>query len=1055
MYVSLRKKEEAKTPLDELEDDLLEDENRSFQGDTSQATPQVTPQSTPQVKRGSAKVTPRPIAPRSSDSAVRYSAETPVVPRNKCVTLCASNSDMLSNVTPRSKASVRQKASVVFASLPLSNNYKCIVVMHIVRRLLREEETRALFRYMLQEELGSNVSVVPSQSQNSSEVLARKKLFSSPIFTSNVQKVVTSHADCNAENLWTYKVKLNSLVRKLCIARSKKQFEKVEEVVQRIKQITTLRKAAKATCMSWGVMSWTVRKPVSKDNRSVTSSEITAIETFLSRGTISQSLPTKRHAKKLYMRMALTKAYEEFEWEQEMLGNRVIKFATFYKYLPKNIRCMGETPYRHCQCEICINIGLLLSACHACDVEGLPRRVTLVILMNLCPPAVGEAEALDEVDRECIMRDCSMCKGRFSETILEKNKDMDLAKTVGWHQWEKKSEFGKVVDYDKFRHTGAVSELLGLLAHSLQRYSSHMFHFKWQGEMYERRKKNMKVGEVLMQCDFAQNVEHSYAVKPQSSHWHHNQTTMHGNTVHYPCNSDTCVTKPHLVTADLLMLSDDKNHDAHAVRAFDNTALKWLHDNGVKVDRMFQYTDNAGSQYKCKQSFDDLSKRDLPWERSYGGASHAKGDCDKAFGQVKCMLSRANRTQAADVGCTNSMYKYCNENFETTRVENGCTVYMRRFFLVNDIDRSEETDCVTYVGTQRLHCVRNTGLRGVIDIRTSSCSCRPCITHNEPCEEGEIMDLFQRADISGEKRDLDFKSSMWGDDYTHKQAAPKKARQVKKSGTLLRDINVTLPLRSKPLTLNLPPELVALDQRSDKFPGFLHAAELIESVKSFDELFELVTAWDMPRAQGFKSAALPMPWDSTDTKTVKYMPCDLQEKNIPVKISADGNCLPSSVSRLLYGHSGRSREMRVRLTHDLVKNKRYHLNENFLSKGTPPGTKGFRRFYCSQSVAYREMEDDLSKAEVHEELYKKEVMASRNPGMYCGMWHLHAAANVMVRPVFCIYPVATFAPAEVGLINRKIMPLLPAGKNSTPVRLMWTVTSANSPGFTHIVPLVP
>ncbi len=159
--------------------------------------------------------------------------------------------------------------------------------------------------------------------------------------------------------------------------------------------------------------------------------------------------------------------------------------------------------------------------------------------------------------------------------------------------------------------------------------SWHLFNFKWQGQQFELAKSSLRDSEVLMVMDFTQNFEHKYGQEPQSSHWYHTTTTMHPVVCYYKCLDCHNMRKE-----ELIMLSDDMDHNAYAVKAFENKALEHLHEGGMTVMQAIQFMDNCAAQYKSHKLFDILSYRKIPFERHYFRSQHGKGPGDAAIGRV-------------------------------------------------------------------------------------------------------------------------------------------------------------------------------------------------------------------------------------------------------------------------------------------------------------------------------------------------------------------------------------------------------------------------------------
>ena len=1035
---------------------------------------------------------------------------------------------------------VRVAASRAFNALPKSNNYKCAVVDVLCKRLLKRKETSTRFREYLPNiaKLGGLGTLAP----------VTQNFGASPRKVAKVQKIV----------------------RKLCVARSKKKWKRVERFVGDIKQLTSLRNASAMTNMSWGNFHWTCTVPDSHDERSVSKVDKENIVKFLSHTNITQQLPFKRYKNVSFMRVALSCAYYQYDIEQAAAGNRVLSFASFHKHLPKWVRLMSKTPYRHCQCSICVNFCLLIDGIHGAGLTGLPKRLTEVILHSLCMSRTSfEGVTLSDCRRACIFRECPQCRrGKLSQHILNKNRQVDLQRQVRWHQWGwRRDDNGDKMDYDRHHITGKVSELIILFESQALRMSHHLFHYKWQGEMFERRKRNMEVGELLVVMDFAQNMEHKRAVEPQSAHWQHHTTTMHPAVCNYPCEfcSDHA-----LVTEELMMLTEDKVHDALAVHAFENVMLKYFEETGVTVRRLFRYTDNCAAQYKCFTAFDLLSRRQFPVEYVNYGARHAKNTADGYVGRVKDLVEEHNRNELSDVGDTDSMYRYCAAVLATTKLGPcGHVHYSRRFFLVDNIDRSFQSDFVTLPGSQSLHCVRNTGTVGVLDTRVSACSCRPCVSGDGDCEEEGNVDVFQRQSIDPSRSEsLDFVSTLWNDAKVCKlnptkprpatgtmstqsrsslgksrkrhgdnsrssspssgRGKEKKKKSRHRSGdkkerrrSRERDFSqesgdsrhqrksgagssraslpsgsetpggqgskkqsgagssrASLPSASETpggddskkqkVTQKVtqeadrglsfpalsPEEITRVEGRSATFPGFSAGMGKIAACTGFDQLHKLVTGWVLPPLPA-RMHPDALRWDVQDEASEKHMPGGAMPSGrwLPVKTSADGNCLPHALSRLQFGHEGRHAEMRLRLTVELTQNWKSYLDNHKLAAGANGVEDDISAFYAQNSESFKEGMDIKAK-HIVKHVYAKEVLHTRLTGINCGLWHLHAAANIMGRPVQSVFPNVPSFTIPRAYVHRTMLPDLVTGIQRDTARLLWTVVNDDSHHFQHIVPLV-
>ena len=62
---------------------------------------------------------------------------------------------------------------------------------------------------------------------------------------------------------------------------------------------------------------------------------------------------------------------------------------------------------------------------------------------------------------------------------------------------------------------------------------THSFIAKMQKEFYSDKKANLKVGEVAINCDFAENYSFILQDEVQFHHWNNSQTTIHPFIIYY------------------------------------------------------------------------------------------------------------------------------------------------------------------------------------------------------------------------------------------------------------------------------------------------------------------------------------------------------------------------------------------------------------------------------------------------------------------------------------------------------------------------------------------
>ncbi len=312
-----------------------------------------------------------------------------------------------------------------------------------------------------------------------------------------------------------------------------------------------------------------------------------------------------------------------------------------------------------------MNFSLLVDALVAAKLQGVSRRMTELVLQTLCSPrdAPAETVTISDCHHDCIFRECCRCRFvLFKQRLLEANPDFNFRQNVAWHQWVTKEdqETGKCHNCHKVLYHDSVFKLLDVFGACVTTQSKHLFHFHWQGHQFELIRQNLKPGQLLMVMDFTQNYEHKQADKPQSSHWHHRQTTMHPNVAYFICPNASCGLQ---WKEDLMMLTEDREHCSWAVKAFEDWAFEYLEKEvGLKITRIIELTDNCAAQYKSRAPFQIISEHPFPLEIHYFGQWHGKGPGDAAIGRLKRQLDDRQRIEQCDIGDTLSMWEYCVES---------------------------------------------------------------------------------------------------------------------------------------------------------------------------------------------------------------------------------------------------------------------------------------------------------------------------------------------------------------------------------------------------------
>ena len=479
-------------------------------------------------------------------------------------------------------------------------------------------------------------------------------------------------------------------------------------------------------------------KKSENQGRNVTDGDKADVLKHYGKNSVSVQFPHKRYNHKRYLRDTREELYDQYAAEQKEKERRVLSISSVDRIIGKEFKTSDKTPKLECECKDCLNYGLTSSAMIVQEVRGIHRKFTDNILDCLCPckqqagpvnrrlnmdnDVTNDRFTILDVDRDCLFRFCTKCGVmKKYHRILEENKSLQLHAPVHWRQWVK-DDSGRTITVD-FK-----TPLVTLIKHwcyLTESMSNHLFDYKWQGHQFEKCKNRLKHGDVLFVMDFAQNLTHRSQNEAQSAHWKREATTLHPIVCYYRCpQSGGC---NEIVTHDMAFVTPDLSHDPWAIYTFETTAISVLKERGIRVKRIFEFTDNCAGQYKSRRVFLMLSKWQIPIHRNYFGSMHGKGPSDGVSGRLAKLMEKAVNT-GTDIRNTAEFAFYFKKHWATEVPREATVTCMhnhRSIQYIRDIDRETCTDDgSTIPATRIIHSVRNVGIHGVVEVRRNSCFCR-------------------------------------------------------------------------------------------------------------------------------------------------------------------------------------------------------------------------------------------------------------------------------------------------------------------------------------------
>ena len=132
------------------------------------------------------------------------------------------------------------------------------------------------------------------------------------------------------------------------------------------------------------------------------------------------------------------------------------------------------------------------------------------------------------------------------------------------------------------------SELIKELQDDAQELPQHLLVAQWQKSAFNMLSKSVPRNSIVVYMDFSENYSTFYQEEISSAHWMKNLITIHPLVAFYRC--PTCDDDTSQVMDVLIFISDDNQHDHHAVQSFYALAIKFLKETRrVSFDRAFEF----------------------------------------------------------------------------------------------------------------------------------------------------------------------------------------------------------------------------------------------------------------------------------------------------------------------------------------------------------------------------------------------------------------------------------------------------------------------------------
>jgi hypothetical protein len=280
-----------------------------------------------------------------------------------------------------------------------------------------------------------------------------------------------------------------------------------------------------------------------------------------------------------------------------------------------------------------------------------------------------------------------------------------------------------------------VSEMIDTLCEEMYTFTEHLATAKWQKAKMRELQESLPDGWVLTIEDYSENFRTCFQDEIQSAHYQYSQVTLYCQVSYFQCPS--CPAQVHETAA---FVSEDLNHDPHAIHAFHKAYKEDLLDRGVAIEHQVFYSDGCPTQYKAKLPFKhvETSRQILGHsiERCFFGTRHGKSECDGLGGMLKSGARKHVACRNGLIRTADEFYDFCKTEYDKPLDCQKGEHNSRKIFKLHDIPRPEkEEKLVPLPGTRTIHQIKAGDKPGDVLYKTKSCHCSPCRKGEQGCSE--------------------------------------------------------------------------------------------------------------------------------------------------------------------------------------------------------------------------------------------------------------------------------------------------------------------------------
>ena len=477
-------------------------------------------------------------------------------------------------------------------------------------------------------------------------------------------------------------------------------------------------------------------------------------ESFLLQDTISFPHPCKKYSGKRYLKYTIEETRKIYLSQPEYHKYGILSKTRMTDFRPLYIKLARNTPLAQCLCQGCENCEKMIRSLLGVGLKGLPGNRFAAVNAIMCNEHIKQhGTQFEFAPIDCINGVCNNCGvDALMRSIQSANVDLlQENKTITWQRWMPPP--GKKVP-DIVHIKGSLQQGLQYFIDTLRNLSAHIFRSNWNHNIFEQVKKNLKPGELAQIFDFLMNFRNIRQDEVQPAFWDCSQTAIHVIINIFPCSKVGC---SGLVTMTVCQITADLLHDSFVTRAAHDGNFKLLAEKGIRMETVFQFSDNCGAQYKSRRPFVELGRSPLNIIRVYFGERHGKNMCDGFFGCLKAWMSFNIKTKNVQVTHARDFFRFCKDKYRprqgnSSECDHNPVEF--QYFDAKDIRRHQDCDLDKSVpGTISLYSVRNTPNPMVLKVRNVPCLCEPCIKDNgDICLNYKHTDPWREVKLQTKKK---------------------------------------------------------------------------------------------------------------------------------------------------------------------------------------------------------------------------------------------------------------------------------------------------------------